>query len=163
SVDARGVPVRDAAVRITHDGPIWAVDAQEITGGLMLAMGGIEDHPLDRRQGSFGYIDSFAFVYRVSDSPPAAGRIVQVNASALGVVTPKVMSLALEGDDVLVRLTGSGEGNTAELRWVAPHPRPRGTWPAPEVVTRPLVPGTVMAAALGEGRRVFADPLLDAW
>ena len=51
-VDARGVPLGAGEVRITHDGPIWSVDAHETADGLMLGLGGVEDHPLDRRDGS---------------------------------------------------------------------------------------------------------------
>lgn len=162
-VDAGGIPRRDAAVRITQNGPFWAVDALEVADGLLLAMGGVEDHPLDRRQGSFGYIDSFAYVYRVSGTPPTAQRVVALNASALGVVTPKVVTLAADGDHVHVRLGGYGDVNVAELDWTTPRVTRKGTWPPPEVVTHPLVPGSLMEARLGDGRAVLANPLLDAW
>src|SRR5262249_39495087 len=162
-VDARGMPRHDNAVRIRHAGPFWSVDAQEVAGGLLLAMGGVEDHPLDRRQGSFGYIDSFAYVYRVGDTPPTAQRLAAVNVSALGVVTPKVVELRTEGEDVRVWLAGYGDANVADLRWAAPHVMRRGTWPPPEFTTRAMVPGSVMAAPFGNGRRLLADPLLDAW
>ncbi len=69
-LDARGIPQRDGEVRITHDGPFWALDAREIDDGLLLALGGVEDHPLDRRQGSFGYIDSFAGSIASVGRPP---------------------------------------------------------------------------------------------
>ena len=42
-VDEHGVPRREGVVRITHNGPFWAVDAQEVGDGLLLAMGGVED------------------------------------------------------------------------------------------------------------------------
>ena len=162
-VDARGVPRREAAVRIPQNGPFWAIDAVEVADGLLLAMGGVEDHPLDRRQGSFGYIDSFAYVYRVSGTPPTAQRVVALNASALGVVTPKVVSLSADGGRVHVRLVGYGDVNVAELDWTSPHVTRKGTWQPPAVVTHPLVPGSVMEAWLDDGRAVLADPLLDAW
>jgi hypothetical protein len=162
-VDARGLPRDGAPVRIVHDGPIWAVDARETSDGLLLALGGVEDRPLDRRQGSFGYIDSFAWVYRVTTAPPAAHRLAEVDVSALGLVTPKVVALAVDGDDVRVRLTGYGDAPALELRWAAPRPTRSGLWQPPEVVRREFVPGTVAQAALGDGRRILADPLLDAW
>jgi len=162
-VDDQGVPRRDGGVRITHDGPFWAVDAQEMGDALLLAMGGVEDHPLDRRQGSFGYIDSFAYVYRVLDTPPVAQRVVALNVSALGVVTPKVVTLRTDGDDVRLRLAGYGDATVADLRWTSPHLTRKGTWPPPEVVTRPLVPGNLTEASVGAGRVVLANPLLDAW
>jgi hypothetical protein len=161
--DARGIPRRDAALRIAHDGPFWAVDAVEVADGLLLAMGGVEDHPLDRRQGSFGYIDSFAYVYHVNGTPAAAQRLVALNVSALGVVTPKVVTLAIDGDRVHVRLVGYGDVTVADLDWASPRVTRKRTWPPPEIATHPLVPGTVMEARLGDGRAILADPLLDAW
>src|SRR5207249_9941261 len=135
-------PRRDGAARITHDGPFWAVDAKEMGAGLLLAMGGAEDHPLDRRQGSFGYIDSFAYVYQVSGTPPVAERLVALNASALGVVTPKAVALRSQGQSVHVRLTGYGDATLAELSWAPPRLTRQGMWQHPEVVTRRFVPGT---------------------
>src|SRR5262249_5278013 len=161
-VDGRGIPRRDGAARITHDGPFWAVDAKETRAGLLLAMGGVEDHPLDRREGSFGYIDSFAYVYQVSGTPPLAERLVALNASALGVVTPKVVTLSSEGDDIRLRLTGYGDATLAELSWAPPRLTSKHMWQHPEMVTRRFVPGTV-GPPLDEGVTVFADPLLDAW
>src|SRR5213076_355303 len=161
-VDARGVPRREAAVRIAQNGPFWAIDAVEVADGLLLAMGGVEDHPLDRRQGSFGYIDSFVYVYRVSGTPPSAGRLVALNASALGVVTPKAVALRSEGEDVRLRLTGYGDATLAELSWAPPRLTSKGMWQHPEVVTRRFVPGTV-GPPLEGGTTLFADPLLDAW
>jgi len=123
---------------------------------------GIEDHPLDRREGSFGYIDSFAYVYRVSGTPPSAERLVALNASALGVVTPKAVALRSEGEDVRLRLTGYGDATLAELSWAPPRLTSKGMRQHPEVVTRRFVPGTV-GPLLDGGTTVLADPLLDAW
>ena len=66
---------------------------------LLLAVGGIEDHPLDRSGGSFGFIDSFLFVYRVERGAKAAERLQAVNVGELGVVTPK--ALRIEAHEVL--------------------------------------------------------------
>jgi hypothetical protein len=162
SVDARGVPLSDGEVRITHDGPIWSVDAHETADGLMLGLGGVEDHPLDRREGSFGYIDSFAWIYRVAGAPAAATRLAAVNVSALGVVTPKIVALT-PGDPVRLRVLGYGDAPLAELAWSDRHVGRKGLWPRPEIVTRTFVPGGVMEASLTHGRTVVADPLLDAW
>jgi len=161
-VDERGVPRPADAVRIVHDGPIWAVDAVEQDGDVLLALGGVEDHPLDRRQGSFGYIDSFAWVYRLPPGGPAE-RLGVVNVSALGVVTPKVVALRLTGDVVGVRTVGYGAAPAADLEWTAPRPTRKGVWPRPDVATRTFVPGCVGEALLDDGRRVLANPLLDAW
>ena len=32
--------------------------------------GGVEDHPLDRRGGFFGYVDSFVYVYLATSAAP---------------------------------------------------------------------------------------------
>ena len=56
--NARGLPREPAAASIVHDGPIWAADAVTDGAGLLVALAGVEDHPLDRTIGSFGYIDS---------------------------------------------------------------------------------------------------------
>ncbi len=161
-VDERGVPRPADAVRVVHDGPIWAVDAVERGDDVLLALGGVEDHPLDRRQGSFGYIDSFAWVYRVPPGGPAE-RLGVVNVSALGAVTPKVVALRLAGDVVGVQTVGYGSAVAADLEWTAPRPTRKGVWPRPDVTTRPFVPGCVEEAVLDDRRRVLANPLLDAW
>ena len=162
-VDARGVPRRADAVRIRQDGPFWAVDAIQSGDVLWLAMGGVEDHPLDRRQGSFGYIDSFAYVYRVAGSPPAARRLASVDLSALDVVTPKLVRLAIDGTSVTLRASGYGSATSVTLRWSDPQPNRKGVWSRPEVVSRTSVPGVVAEASLEGGARLAADPLLDAW
>jgi hypothetical protein len=162
-LDARGVPRRDDLVRIVHDGPVWAVDARETGDALLVALGGVEDHPLDRRQGSFGYIDSFAWVYRVGGNPAAAGRLAAADVSALGVVTPKVVRLATEGDAVRVRVVGYGDATVADLLWAPPRRTRKGLWQHPETRTRALVPGAAAAAAVAPGSALLADPLLDAW
>jgi hypothetical protein len=161
-VDARGRPLQDGEVRIAHDGPIWSVDARETPDGLMLALGGVEDHPLDRREGSFGYIDSFVWIYRVAGTPPKATRLAEVDVSALGVVTPKIVALT-PGDPVRLRVRGYGDAPLAELTWPDRRVGRKGLWPRPEIVTRSFVPGGVMEAPLAGGRTVVADPLLDAW
>jgi hypothetical protein len=159
-VDARGIPRVADAIRIAQNGPLWSMDAVETGDGLLLALGGIEDHPLDRRQGSFGYIDSFAYVYRLAPSPK---RVAAVNVSALGVVTPKVTRLTIDGTRVTLHTTGYGDVNVADLTWDDPQPGADGLWPEPKVATRALVPGTASEAALDGGRAILADPLLDAW
>ena len=91
-VDARGVPSLTGETRIVHDGPMWGFDAVATPErGIVLAVGGVEDHPLDRTQGSFGFVDSFASVYRVT--PAGAARLSLVNTSALGLLTPKALKL----------------------------------------------------------------------
>ncbi len=107
-----GTPEFDGAARIQHDGPMWAVDVVRQGDTLLLALGGVENRPLDRTGGDFGYVDSFVYLYRVpvsgeSGSPHAgAARLVDsVNVSELGVVTPKSVRFDISG-----RLWVSGFG-----------------------------------------------------
>jgi hypothetical protein len=179
-LDAAGLPIEDGVVRVAHDGPIWCADAASMGaagGGLLLALGGVEDRPLDRSAGFFGHVDSYLYLYRVTAAPPRAERLAAVNVSAAGVITPKWLSLGVEGSDVAVLVTGYGGEAAAVVRWRA------GTEADPEIVAHPLPPGT-SDAARGERTRgdaasgdraawrtadpnafgiVAADPLLDAW
>ncbi|WP_437774686.1 hypothetical protein [Sorangium sp. So ce1097] len=159
-----GRPLSGGAARIRHDGPIWSFDALETEGGgLLLAAGGVEDHPLDRTGGSFGYIDSFVFLYRVTaGARPEVTRLAAVNVSEHGVLTPKAVALsAVPGSaDVRVIATGYGGDRRAELLFRAAE---AGSSAAPEVSTRPLAPGVAAMAALGGGAFAYANPLLDAW
>ncbi|WP_437643885.1 hypothetical protein [Sorangium sp. So ce362] len=165
-VGADGRPLPGGAARIRHDGPIWSFDALETAdagGGLLLAAGGVEDRPLDRTGGSFGYIDSFVFLYRVTTGArPEAARLSAVNVSELGVLTPKAIALsALPGAaGVRVVATGYGGDRRAELLFRATD---AGLSAAPEVSTRPLAPGVAGMVALGGGAFAYANPLLDAW
>ena len=166
-VDAVGRPSGRPA-RVQHDGPIWSFDAALVPDGavpvpgtaLILAAGGVEDHPLDRTIGSFGYIDSFLTVYRIAATP--AGLLVErlgaTNLSELGVVTPKVVALELDATGAGGRawVTGYGSERMAALAW------PRFA-DAPTVEVTPLPPGTTAFARRADGAWVFADPLLDAW
>lgn len=159
-----GRPLSSGAARIRHDGPIWSFDAIEddgIEGGLLLAAGGVEDHPLDRTGGSFGYIDSFVFLYRVvTGAAPSATRLSAVNVSELGVLTPKALALSADEGGARVIATGYGGDRRAELLF---RRTAAGLASAPEATSRPLAPGVAAMAALGGGAFAYANPLLDAW
>ncbi|MFQ5745289.1 MAG: hypothetical protein ACE5HV_17175, partial [Acidobacteriota bacterium] len=113
---ADGAPDLAGAARIVHDGPIWSFATLPLGDSMLVAVGGVEDRPLDRTHGEFGYVDSFLFLYRLplaegaggtvaagdagppvrprdGGRPSAAGpeRIAALNLSALGIVTPKAM------------------------------------------------------------------------
>jgi len=60
----QGSPDFSLSSRITHDGPIWDFDAVAWKDSLMIAAGGVENRPLNRLGGEFGYIDSYLFFVR---------------------------------------------------------------------------------------------------
>ncbi|XYH93437.1 hypothetical protein ACMHYB_37050 [Sorangium sp. So ce1128] len=165
-VGADGRPLSGGAARIRHDGPIWSFDALETAdagGGLLLAAGGVEDRPLDRTGGSFGYIDSFVFLYRVAAGDrPDVTRLSAVNVSELGVLTPKAIALSMLPGAAGARViaTGYGGDRQAELLFRATE---AGLSAAPDVSTRPLAPGVAAMAVLDGGAVAYANPLLDAW
>ncbi|WP_394824943.1 hypothetical protein [Pendulispora albinea] len=137
--------VVDGHVVFANNGPIWGFDAQETPAGLLIAAGGIEDHPLDRTEGSFGFIDSFLFVLE------AGRRIAEINLSSHGVVTPK--AVVIEGPGSFV-VAGYGAPTIARVELA-----PGG---APHVEVTASLPG-VRAIAKARGGWAGADPLLDAW
>jgi hypothetical protein len=145
---------------IQHDGPIWSVAAAESDGHLALALGGVEDRPLDRSDGTFGNVDSFLFLYRIDElrGIARAERVAAINLGELGVILPKWVGLApRRGGGLTVTATGYGGGQLAEIAW------PPGA--APVVIARRAVPPGITAMVPGaEGAPALAaDPLLDAW
>jgi hypothetical protein len=159
-LDADGLPVAPPRATVHHDGPIWGFSAVPTPQGLLIAAGGVEDHPLDRTEGSFGFVDSFVFLYLV----PKTGeprRLAAVNVSEHGVITPKAILLrVLPGGGASVVAAGYGSDRLAEITWTAGVDAAGNT--APTVTTRASLPGAASFAASGN-LLVFADPLLDAW
>jgi len=142
---------------IQHDGPIWSFDAVvRADGVLALLLGGVEDRPLDRTDGAFGYIDSFAFVYDVEagETPLARQRHV-LNVSEHGVVTPKHVRWAgPEATEAVV--TSYGSDVAIAIAWA------NDDAAAPKIETYRVAPGiTGSTGTLEHG--VLASPLLDAW
>lgn len=116
-IDTRGVPVLGGALRIEHDAPLFSASAVEEGGAVWIAAGGLEDRPLDRRGGSFGYIDSFLFLHRVAVDGGAlrAERKLAHNLSADGVITPKWVGLSRRGEAFEVLAAGYGGDRLARL------------------------------------------------
>jgi hypothetical protein len=153
-VDAAGMPRVDTESRATQDGPLWGIDAVEAGDDLVVAAGGVEDHPLDRTGGFFGWIDSYVFLYRQPRGKGALERTAAVNVSEHGVVTPKALLLGDRAREVTV--TGYGGDHMAIIR------------ESGDVVARPMAPGIAAVArraggAGGAAGLVAADPLLDAF
>jgi hypothetical protein len=156
--DDEGAPQRVVG-RVTHDGPLWSVALLELGDELFVAAGGVEDHPLVRRDRVFGYVDSFVFSYSLSVSavpavdPGGAFGLTRrgaTNVSELGVLTPKALALEARDSVPVTLALGYGSDRAVEL---AP-----GRAPA----LYPSVPGCAALASNG-GRHVCASPLLDAW
>jgi hypothetical protein len=157
ATDAAGAPAARAPLTVAHDGPLWGFDARETDAGLVLVAGGVEDHPLDRKKGFFGYVDSFVFVLRVREGAAGdvAEQVAALNVSEHGVITPKALVIEAadrERIDVLVTGYGSAIGARVAVRDGA----------APTVAPLSLVPGVRMAERAG-ATTAMADPLLDAW
>jgi len=152
--DARGRPVREVA-RVVHDGPIWSLALLEHDGVLFVGAGGVEDHPLVREDKTFGYVDSFVFLYGY-DAARGLRRLGESNVSELSVVTPKSVSLAFVDGALTLAAFGYASDRWASVRFdpAAAH--------APVAVTHAALPGCSDVVELG-GRRVCANPLLDAW
>jgi hypothetical protein len=114
-----------------------------------VAFGHIEDHPLDRTIGSFGHIDSFVRVVRVS-ATGVVSKVVDVNLSEHGVLTPKALAFAAGGGTFVVAGAGSAKAARISLATGA-------------VETFPSLPGVVALALRPDGGFIGASPLLDAW
>jgi hypothetical protein len=183
NVDSQGFPTADGETRIVHDGPMWGLDAlgdapptetgrgqnPSDAASLLVAVGGVEDHPLDRTEGSFGFVDSFVTLYRVSSASAGSTwevtKLSEVNSSELGVVTPKALKLSRSMPGHLeLAVAGYGSDRLALLDWKLPiqQNRARGL-DDPTVKARPIPPGSRMMALLPDGSFVIANPLLDAW
>ncbi len=159
-VDVHGFPQPAGEVRIVHDGPMWGLDALDDGESTLVVVGGVEDHPLDRTEGSFAFIDSFVTLYRVLRGG-SAEKLAEVNTSALGVVTPKVVKLGRRLNGVEVTVAGYGSDHLLTLSW------PEGLDAKPVVKTRGVPPGAAMAEVVPDATPelsfAIADPLLDAW
>jgi hypothetical protein len=160
-LDAAGRP-RNASdelgadvVRMTHDGPFWGVALAKRDERLLIAASGVEDHPLDRSPGSFGYIDSFLYLYEL-DAPGRARRRFALNTSEHGVVTPK--ALTLSADDSGVRVHVTSYGSAAALDLALDH-----DFALARLTSQRAPPGSADVLETADGRRLGANPLLDAW
>src|SRR6185312_7097295 len=156
ALDDKGLPADAPLATIHHDGPIWGFHAVPNGKGLLVAAGGVEDHVLDRTEGSFGFIDSFVFLYRVEPGS-APERLAAINVSEHGVITPKAVLLRPHADGgVTVLAAGYGSDRLAEITWATDLHAP------PSVATRHILPGAASMALAGD-TLAFADPLFDAW
>jgi hypothetical protein len=148
-----GAPGLEVA-RITHDGPLWSLALLPDGDGLLVAAGGVEDHPLDRRDKAFGHVDSYAFLYRMSPGAKPE-RLQALNTAALGVVTPKSVVFRRTATGLALSVLGYGSDRRLELDVVGPSLELR-----PRVL--PSLPGCA-DAALVDGELLCANALFDSW
>ncbi len=153
-LDAAGLP-SGRSWRAEHDGPFWGLAVRARRDGLVIAASGVEDHPLDRRIGSFGYIDSFVYIYEFT---PGAGlrRRLSLDSSEQGVVTPRALLLEPHGEGLRLEVQGYGSARALSL---ALNPELE----LERLEARDGVPGSADLLRLPEGSLLSADPLLDAF
>ncbi len=140
-----------APIVVRHDGPFWGVAARERDGVLEIAAGGVEDHPLDRSGGSFGFVDSFLFLYRVKGG--VLEETARENVGERGVVLPK--ALAFRSDGTLA-IAGYGSDSWVGVR------DGFGGGPA-HFETHHAYAGIASMIEGPDRKLVAADPLLDVW
>ncbi|RYZ06893.1 MAG: hypothetical protein EOO73_13965 [Myxococcales bacterium] len=145
----RGLPGREAG-RVVHDGTLWAFDALEREGELVMAVAGVEDQPLVRVHGEFENIDSFVWVYSLRDGQ--LRELLSLNVSQHGLVVPKAVHLRAAGADLTLNAVAAGSG-----RWL------RAELATGHIETGPALPGLSDAVFGASGELSYASPLLDAW
>jgi hypothetical protein len=116
----------------------------------------VEDHPLDRRGGFFGYIDSFVFLYNVHSG--TADPLATTNVSELGVVTPKAVQLEETSDGKHAAFV-TAYGSEKAVRFVFDSTGKLST----DVRVSSLPAGARALATKADGGVVVANPLLDAF
>lgn len=152
-LDVAGLPT-GRAWRQLHDGPFWGAGVASQQDGMLIFATGVEDSPLDRRGGSFGFIDSFLYVYGFT---PERGLRLRsaIDTSEYGVVTPRAIDVQSIGDGVAATVFGYGSARALVVESGVDRSEPH-------VVAVPGLPGTADVARIGSAT-LAANSLLDAW
>ena len=142
---------------ITHDGPLWSVafSSSEASQTPVVLLSGIENRPLDRSdQGSFGFIDSFVFAYRI---PNGGGPepLASINVGEHGLITPKWIEGSSTATSSEIRVASYGGSSELAIRFAQ-----REFSGSPSIESTPIVPGTTDHVSLASGA-LYANPLLD--
>jgi hypothetical protein len=143
-----------------HDGPIWSFEfgPPDAAGTRLLALTGVEDRPLDRSEGGFGYIDSFVYVYALTLDDrglPSFERRASINTSELGVVTPKWSRWRSHDETPSLLVAGYATAPFVTLSFTA------GVDTPPQVEVHSGLPGTTDTVQLTDGSLLAVSPLLD--
>jgi hypothetical protein len=146
--------IDDAQVLTTKiDGPFWSVAAHDVDAGTIIVAGGAEDHPLDRREGFFGFVDSFVYVFFRAKGGAELVRVAAINTSEHHVVLPKAIAFT---DATHATVAGYASPRLLHLAWT------HGPSAPPEISTSNAIPGTSTLVATPRAL-VAANPLADAW
>ncbi|MEN8143558.1 MAG: hypothetical protein ABFS14_01285 [Gemmatimonadota bacterium] len=154
-------PDFERAVHIELDGPIWALESWTSGDTMWIAAGGVEDRPLDRTAGEFGYVDSFLYLYTVAGGASAKTpqQVTRFNLSEHGLVTPKAIRYEPSGRTAWI--SGFGSGVVLELDLSAQPPQVLRTLRAPPGTTDFTLAGASSADPAGGFHVVLANSLLD--
>jgi hypothetical protein len=144
--------VQPGGAQLKIDGPFWGLAAREVDDGALVVASGVEDHPLDRRGGFFGYVDSFVYVLRWNEKKNELRKVAAIDVGEHGLVVPKAIAFAKDGSALV---TSYGSAKAVRLSW--------SDLDAPPSVTPLTAPPGASAIAPLENGFVAADPLLDAW
>jgi hypothetical protein len=147
---------------LSHDGPIWAfalgperASSAGEEGELLIALTGVEDHPLERKDGGFGYIDSFAWVVALSDTGELEP-VLELDTSAQGVVTPKWIEWVGSREEPALVIAGYATPDLLRVDFDPGAGEPR-------VERLPAPAGIRDGVPMAGGGFLAADPLLDRW
>ncbi len=163
-----GRPDFEQASYVANDGPFWGVSATVQEDRLLIAAGGIENRPLNRLSGEFGYVDSFLYIFALDrdvgrtfrwreDSRNDPQRFQQLNLSKHNVVTPKALSFRRNGSGQLhLWVSGFGGEKLVEFQMDGVYARLNRAWNAIVGMSDFVIRAN--AASLSA---VFVSPLLD--
>ncbi|MFQ5682278.1 MAG: hypothetical protein ACE5HC_03305 [Candidatus Binatia bacterium] len=173
----QGVPDFSQSSRIIHDGPFWGFDAIARKDSLLIALGGVENRPLNRLGGEFGNIDSFLFIYSVPQDPVtgvyhwrsqdfrSTHLFHQENLSELNIVTPKALRFASEsGDWVDLWVSAFGSPRLARFRIQEGKIRRTGNFQVPPGTTDFVMkgrPASTRKVRQGKSTLIITNSLFD--
>lgn len=163
-----GTPDFSQTTEITNAGPFWAMDARVVGRTLVIAAGGIENHPLRRETGEFGYLDSFLYLftlerdqtgrYRWHESDRTnTRRYRSMNLSEQQILTPKAVALRDIGN-AEVELWVSGYGSD---RLIAYSLGAGGVMVERKIRVMPGVSDLVVSTHQTKTSLVYVSPLMD--
>jgi len=163
-----GRPDFKNAAKMTNTGPFWSVDATVKGDRLIIAAGGVEDRPLNRLGGEFGYVDSFLYLFNLHRDTAGTyqwkdeyrtdpRRFQAVNLSEHHIITPKAIRFQQESSDgIKLWVTGFGGEKFAEFRIQDFRPQLYDTWSIDPGVT-----DFVIRSDTGSQTVSTVSPLLD--